>query len=648
MLTLLKDEVPKINKITDKALEEDFVSHQKPQLKDAPIDQKIKLELGELLIRKKDCFAEDEHQLGTTPLITMSIDTGDHPLVAKRPYTLALKHHDWVKAEIDKLLDAGVIREINSSWSAPIVVVPKGDGGKRLCIDFRALNAITRTFIWPMLRVEDILARLGKAKYCTTLHLRSGYHHIAFDKQSIKKTAFCTPFGNYEYLKVPFGLAQAPSYLQKLMNKVLNGLNFAFAYPDDITVFSNTAEEHLKHIQIVMNRLKVVQLKLKKSKCSFYKKELYYLGHLLTTDGVKPQIEKVKAIHEMKPPTNAKGVREFLGLVGYYRKFINRSADAARPLTKLTRKDSKFIWTEKCQTGFEYLRTCLTESPILKYPDPQKRYIVFTDASDQAAAAVLTWEYTDDDGQVKEMPVAHLSIQFNDTQFKWSTVVKEGFAIYHAIKKWRHYLEDAEVLLKNDAKSLQKFLNGKTSNLKLDRWSLELQGRNIQVEHIPGYKNKATYCLSRLPFITRKRNDNPLKDEDISINTVKTEDDITCCPLCEVYLTDTKTLQHEDKHCIRIAKLIADPKSRFNESDSYGYDDKGILYHINKENGKEYKATVVPKVLVQTVLKEMHDHFGHFGIGKTYSLIKRCCYWPKIIKHMSCVAQMASFPCELM
>ena len=197
----------------------------------------------------------------------------------------------------------------------------------------------------------------------------------------------------------------------------------------------------MKHIQIVFDRLKAAQLKLKKSKCPFFKKELYYLGHLLTTNGVKPQIEKVKAIHEMKPPTNAKGVGEFLGLVGYYRKFINRFADAARPLTKLTRKNSKFIWTEVCQTGFEYLRTCLTESPILKYPDPQKRYIVFTDASDQAAAAVLTQEYTDDDGQVKEMPVAYLSTQFNDTQFKWSTVVKECFAIYHAIKKWKHYLK---------------------------------------------------------------------------------------------------------------------------------------------------------------------------------------------------------------
>ena len=135
-------------------------------------------------------------------------------------------------------------------------------------------------------------------------------------------------------------------------------------------------------------------------------------------------------------------------------------------------------------------------SPILKYPDPNKHYAVFTDASDQATAAVLTQEYLDDNGQMKEMPIAYLSAQFSDTQFKWSTVVKEGFAIYMAIKKWRHYLEDVEILLKSDTKSLQKFLNGKTDNLKLDRWSLELQGRNIKVEHIPGHKNKAADCLS--------------------------------------------------------------------------------------------------------------------------------------------------------
>ena len=159
-------------------------------------------------------------------------------------------------------------------------------------------------------------------------------------------------------------------------------------------------------------------------------------------------------------------------------------------LTKLTRKDSKFEWSDDCQTGFEYLKTCLTEGPILKYPNPHKRYVVFTDASDQAAAAVLTQEYSDENDEVKEMPIAYLSAQISDTQFKWSTIVKEGYAMYYVIKKWRHYLDDADILLKSDTKSLEKILHGRTDNHKLDRWSLELQGINIKVEHIPGHKKQ--------------------------------------------------------------------------------------------------------------------------------------------------------------
>ena len=399
----------------------------------------------------------------------MSINTKDLPPIAKKPYALALKHYDWVRDEIDKLLEAGVIRESHSSWSAPTVVVPKGDAGKRLCVDFRALNAITRTYVWPMPRVKDIFAKLGKAKFFTMLDLRSSYHHIALDDDSIKKTAFVTPLGKYEYLKVPFGLAHAPAYFQNLMNKVLNGLHFTLAYLDDVIIFTELAEQHLKHIQIVLTRLKQAKLQLKKSKCLFFKQELHYLGYLLTTKGIKPPSEKVKAISEMKLPKNQKGVREFLGMVSYYRQFINRFADATRPMKKQTRKGVKFEWTEECQTGFEYLKTCLTEAPILKCPDQFKRYVVFTDASDQAATAILTQEYIGKDGRTKEMPNAYLSVQFSDTKFKWSTVVKDRHAIYYAIKKRRHYLEDVEILLKSDAKSLQKFLAGRTNNVKLDR-----------------------------------------------------------------------------------------------------------------------------------------------------------------------------------
>ena len=193
-----------------------------------------------------------------------------------------------------------------------------------------------------MPRVEDIFSKLGKAKFFTTPDLRSGYHHINLDQDAVKKTAFITPFGKYEYMKVPFGLAQAPAYFQNLMTKLLNGLQFTLAYLDDVVIFSENEEQHLKQIQIVLTRLKQANLKLKKSECAFFKKELHYLGNILTTDGIKPQTEKIKAICDMKPPTNQKGVREFLGMAHYYRKFINIFVDAAKPMMRLTRKDIKF------------------------------------------------------------------------------------------------------------------------------------------------------------------------------------------------------------------------------------------------------------------------------------------------------------------
>ena len=310
--TLMRDEPSAGIDVNEIGPQQDFVDSKKPQLHDAPIDRKAKLDLEKLFEANKYVFAEDERQIGTTPLIKMSIDTGNASPFAEKPYTLALKHYDWVKEEIDILLEAGVTRESHSSWSAPIVVFPKGDGRKRLCVDYRALNAIIRTYVWPMPRVEDIFSKLGKAKVFTTLDLRSGYHHIALDQDAIKKTAFVTPFSKYEYMKVPFGLAQAPAYFQNLMNKVLNGLHFTLAYLDDMIIFSETEKQHLRHIQIILTRLKQANLKLKKSKCAFFKKELHYLGHILTTDGIKPQTGKIKAICDMKPPTSQKGDKIFL------------------------------------------------------------------------------------------------------------------------------------------------------------------------------------------------------------------------------------------------------------------------------------------------------------------------------------------------
>ena len=216
----------------------------------------------------------------------MTIDTGTANTVSQKPYPIAMKHYEWVKDEIEKLLTAKVIHTSCSSWLAPIIVVPKGDGGKCLVIDYRALNKVTRKFTWPMPKVEDIFSKLNGATYFTTWDLHTGYHHIPLDKSSIPKTAFNLPFGKYEYVKVPFGLVQAPAYFQELMTGILKDFPFAIAYLDDIIIFSKTPQEHLSHNQMVFEKLKSANLSMKKSKCSVFSKEIQYLGHILSTTSI--------------------------------------------------------------------------------------------------------------------------------------------------------------------------------------------------------------------------------------------------------------------------------------------------------------------------------------------------------------------------
>ena len=247
----------------------------------------------ELLLQEYESqFAKDETSIGTTPLTSMTIDTGTSDPVSQKPYPIAMKHYQWVKEEIEKLLAAKVIHTSHSSWSAPVIVVPKGNGAKHLVIDYRALNKVARKFTWPMPKVEDIFSKLNGATYFTTLDLRAGYHHIPLGKPSILTTAFNSPFRKFEYVKVPFGLAQALAYFQELMTGILRLLG-------DIIIFSKTPQEHLSHIQMVFEKLKSANLSMKKSKCRFFTKEIQYLGHILSATGIQPLPAKTHAIQHM-------------------------------------------------------------------------------------------------------------------------------------------------------------------------------------------------------------------------------------------------------------------------------------------------------------------------------------------------------------
>ena len=232
---------------------------------------------------------------------------------------------------------------------------------------------------------------------------------------------------------------------------------------------------------------------MKKSKCSFFSKEIQYLGHILSATGIRPLPAKTHTLQHMQPPTTPKQVRAFLGLVGYYRKFIKGFTEIAKPLTLLPRQEVKFEWTPVHHTAFLHLKEAIVQAPILHYPNPDKKYAVYTNALDDACRAQLSQEH---DGT--EFPIAFLSHTFTETQWRWSTTEQEAYGVYYAITKWNYYLQGADIIVRNDHKPLAWFLNGKNANNKVNRWSLELATYNISFEWISGAKNNAADCLSRL------------------------------------------------------------------------------------------------------------------------------------------------------
>ena len=479
----------------------DVLGPRKVNLQDADITPGMRSTFDVLCEKYPKVFSKGNEDIGRTLLVTMDIDTGDSPLVSLRPYTLALKHHRWVQEEIE-------ITKSKSPWASPIVIVPKksqpGEPPKeRLCIDFRKIKDLQQKVITegkskgclsliPLPKIDEMYAKLKGAKFFLTIDLRSGYYHIALGKDSRAKTAFVMPFGKYEFLQVPFGLAQAPAFFQHLMGKVLDNCPFAMMYLDDIIIFSDTEEEHLAHIKEIFKRLEAADLKMKRSKCDFFKKHIHYLGHLISANGIRPLKDKRDMIRDMPAPRNSKEVKQFLGLAGYYRKFVPCFVDLSRPLAWLTCKDRVFEWTHECRKAFDILKQSLCAQPILKYADTSKGYTLYTDVSKYRWAGILTQTHTSMVGGktvTTDHPVAYVSVLFRGSQLNWAALTKEAYAIYMSVKKLAFYLTDADILLKSDHLPLKKFLQKNTLNNKVNNWAMELEAFNIRFEHVSSKAN---------------------------------------------------------------------------------------------------------------------------------------------------------------
>ena len=475
--------------------------------------------IEKLLFKNKDIFAAKDTDLTFTDTVTMKIDTGNHEPIKMRPYRVPLHKREIVEKAIDEMLEAKVIRKSRSPLAFPIVLVQKKDGSTRFCVDYRNLNLITKSNSFPLPLIDDILTLLGKSCYYTSLDLKSGYWQILMDSTSRERTAFVTFRGLFEFNCMPFGLKCAPAIFSELMNIVLEGLEkFAIAYLDDILIYSSSLEEHFKHIQIVFDRLRKHNLKLKLKKCQFLQRETKYLGFVINEHGVKPDSDKVKAIKAIKIPSTVKEVRQYLGMSSFYRKFIPNFSKIAEPLIKLTKKYAKFHWTPECQKAFDYIKESLTVVPLLAYPDINKPYTLYCDASDTCIGACLTQACTNDEKELygvknNEKPIYFLSHRLSKTQEKWPIIEKEAFAIYYALQKLDHYLHGAEFVIKSDHMPLKYILESPMQNKKIQLWALGISGYNCKIEYISGKENTCADLLSRSPC-----SDNEVKDDNIEVD----------------------------------------------------------------------------------------------------------------------------------
>lgn len=453
--------------------------------------------LKKVLHEFRDIQYREGENLTFTSTIKHSIQTKHEDPLYKRPYKYPQAYDQEVNKQINEMIEQGIIKKSKSPYCSPIWIVPKkmdasGKQKFRLVIDYRNLNEITIDDKFPIPNMDEILDKLGKCQYFTTIDLAKGFHQIQMDPDSIAKTAFSTKHGHYEFTRMPFGLKNAPATFQRCMNNLLEDLIFkdCLVYLDDIIIYSTSLEEHISSISKVFSKLREANLKLQLDKCEFMKKETDFLGHVITTQGIKPNPNKIKAIVEFPIPKTPKEIKSFLGLCGFYRKFIPNFANIAKPMTTKLKKNATInIKDPTYVSAFEKFKVLITSDPILVYPNFEKPFSLTTDASNFAIGAVLSQEHK---------PICYASRTLNEHESNYSAIEKELLAIVWATKYFRSYLFGRKFQILSDHKPLVWLSNIKEPNMKLQRWKIRLNEYDYQIKYLPGKENNVADALSRI------------------------------------------------------------------------------------------------------------------------------------------------------
>ena len=578
-----------------------------------------KEQMSNILRQYQGLFANDLSHLGLTSQAEHRIETGNATPIKQLPRRLPHALRPVVEEQVKEMLQYEVIEPSNSPWASPIVLVKKKDGTWRFCIDFRKLNEVTCKDAYPLPQVNDLIDTLSGHKYFTTLDLASGYWQVPVEKSSQEKTAFVIPGGDiYHFKRMPFGLANAVPTFQRLMSNVLQGLlrNKCLVYLDDVLIVGHSFEEHLSNLKEVLDAIKNAGLKLKPEKCHFGQTNVRFLGFQITNEGLSPDPEKVQAIKEYPAPNDLTELRRFLGMASYYRRFISGFSDIAHPLNHLLQKNVTFCWDRKCQTAFESIKEQLISSPILGFPDRDRDYSVYTDASDVGVGAVLT--QTDDSGT--ERVISFASKAFSGAEKNWTTTEKEAFAVVWALQHFHPYVYGRKVRVITDHKALTWLKGIKHPNGKLARWIIKLQEYEYTVEHRSGSLMKHVDALSRAP-----------------INSIQVH---------KYSIAELQELQELDEDICIVKEWIQEGR-RPNCKPDGASDVLYALYHIfnsllivdgllcrkwKDTTGLERDQIVLPQFVTPIVLQEAHDQVGHMGVAKTFEAVQKIYYWPGFFK----------------
>ncbi|KAG6452887.1 hypothetical protein O3G_MSEX007851 [Manduca sexta] len=570
-----------------------------PNIKEAQ-----RLALQKLLAEYKDCFSSSLKDLGFTTASEMIIELEDSQPVVYRPYRMPHSERCLVRDMIQEMIDSGIIRESCSPYASPIVIVKKKTGDKRLCVDYRALNRKTKKDHYPLPRIEDQLDLLAGNNMFISLDLASGYYQIPLTESSRSKTAFVTQDGQYEYNRMPFGLVNAPSVFQRTMNKILAEakIKYALIYMDDILIPCKDFDEGFNRLKEVFDLLRKGGLTLKLSKCRFFFDEIDFLGFEVSPKGIRPGSIKTDAVTKFPEPKNQHELRQFLGLSGFFRRFIKGYSLIATPLSDLLKKDNDWTWRDPQVKAFKHIKRLLSERPLLALYNPTAETQLHTDASKIGLGGILLQRNSNGIFQ----PISYFSRKTTNEEQRYHSFELETLAVIASLNRFRIYLIGIPFTIQTDCNALRSTMTKRDLVPRIARWWIQLQEYDCTIEYRPGIKMSHVDALSR----------NPINDEKNELHVL----DILAVESEQDWIT---TAQSADEEIARIKRILSDNDT------AYVAD---IHKHFKLKNGRVYRIVgedlkwVVPKGARWQIVKKNHDDVGHCGYEKTLERIKGN-YW---------------------